>query len=227
MSELLKKLQAMKERSAQAPKTGPTVPTAPVVEKLREVTPIRPEPAINPPVDVGSLEEVLKREGVAGISIIEDVGDSAPNPTTVDVPKAKRGRPPGSKNKPKDEVVTAAKEIYAPVIDEIGRLMGDAGRGFILYINCIPINSGASNLDEVLRAAGESAAKAWGVKHYRLIKFGGGPAQLCVELEKILNQMADSGTLPAKVAVDNSSQIAQDALPILNSFAVETVRALR
>ena len=222
---LLQKLQGMENN---APKQEAAPPAPPVAE-------VHPAPvaSINPPTPL--RDQLVQEAAVVAAT---------------DAPKKKtRGRPKGSKNKgkaaapveappapvkapaPVEDPHAQMKGIMAPVIEEVATLSDaytdpETGTAYALFIDCVP-SSGAGNIDTILRTATINAADVGGVDHYRLIEFGKGPATLCVEVRKLLNAAADEATLPARVVVNSSNQCVQDAMPELEAFASEVVRALR
>jgi len=220
MSDLLAKLKGIGSNRT----TPPPVVAAPPVEQVHPT----PVASINPP----NLTSALSTEVAAAVV------------KGVEPPKRRPGRPKGSKNKSAKAATPVVESAPAPVVEDHSQMqaimapvnvevekiaaaqgVGDA-KGYTLYIDCFPAG-GAGNLDEVLRVGANRAAEKAGMSHYRLIEYGQAPAQLCVEVRGILTDMVDNEILPDRVMVHSSNQCVQDALPELEAFATEIVRAFR
>ena len=220
MSSLLAKLKKMNNPEAQ--------------NKTEEKPTLHSVTAINPPKTTPAhvIEDTK-------VEVKETSKDTTELP--VEVPKPRRGRPKGSKNKtkkaaaakPKKPSTQKASKGAAPkantkasnalYLDESPTEESNGLVDFVLYIDCMPL-SGAKSAMEMLERAGSAAAEENGVDHYRLIDFGGGPAALCMALTK---EIANKVISLSKIQIDSSNQIVKDALPVLELLALDVVKGLR
>lgn len=93
----------------------PDAPAPAPVEKFMAVPPPRSE-SVPPPKEPAPepTPEVLSKPSTAVTSTAVTSTVTAPPAATDEAPKRGRGRPPGAKNKPKDEPVTLLNAEYAP-----------------------------------------------------------------------------------------------------------------
>jgi hypothetical protein len=157
-------------------------------------------------------------------------------------PKARRGRPPGSKNKPKEPpaldpapdlldnltksepesktVQTEAKPLDNPIICSSVPI-------FTLYVDCLPIRDDMPCLASHFFATAQKAVeKELEVPHYSLLEFGKGRGAFCVAVEAALKSFTDDCKDPTDLFVDTRTPEGKDTLETLIRLSTNVVRGL-
>tara|TARA_R110000824_G_scaffold41724_1_gene123883 strand:- start:84 stop:1481 length:1398 start_codon:yes stop_codon:yes gene_type:complete len=213
MSSLMERLQA-KSKITKTKNTETQNEKPDVVETVN----------INPP-----MAEVVR--------IVEPV--KSQNETEEKTEKKKRGRPPGSKNKKIEAILTEAKtqiekpEEQTAKCDDLGitsdissetveKVEYQNATGYTLFINCAP-SSGAQDLTARLSQIANQCATDNDVEHYRFIKFGQAKATFANYVRKSLQ----ADPLHGSISVDSMNLMISDCLEELISGASDIVRAFR
>lgn len=129
--------------------------------------PINPPEHQPAPATLGEAEQVLS-------------GGNTTDPTPApEAPKGKRGRPAGSKNKPKDEA-PAADVSPTTVVNNVTVVQAaePAAEGFTLYVDCFPVGRRATMLEKLVARAQASITEQTGKADYRMIDYGQGAGLL-------------------------------------------------
>lgn len=197
MSQLTLKEKIEKKKAEQAAKAAQetAIESGTVLVKTDLQTPA--PLSVNPPESAKPPEVVESPEAAEG------------PPPAEELPKRGRGRPKGSKNKPRDMVVT--KEMWPP-------------EGLTLYINCAPLKgcSGAVLFRQFIDPLLQRTAGELELDDYRFAEYGRGPTLL----QQALKQHLENSCTPETVVIDTTDQVAQHALPVLQEFATTVVRGL-
>lgn len=170
---------------------------------------------------------------VLGQTVLMPPQPEIPEPTpAMEKLKAKRGRPTGSRNKPKLEAVPDLISVPVEILSEEGKkaLEADPGvcedprqlNGFRLFVNCLPLSGEFKHLDSYIADKAAAAAKLTGVPDIRLTEFGKGPGTLAALVREEVPATGDYvilGLVPGSLA-----QIIVDALIPLASYVVRGVR---
>ena len=217
MSDLLSRLKKMKDNGIELG----TQAAAVAINPPTTVMPPKPKPT--PPPAMPPVEEPTKE---APMRMVEAEAEAAPK---------RRGRPKGSKNKPKMEAKPLA-EVMADDWSADAATTAEAGTSFryarfaaaventcILFINCIP-DAGANSVNNLLQRAADKAAEENGVAHYRSIEYGAGAGSLCAALKEILST---EEPIKGNWFVTTDNQMHKDALPTLEELADYVVRGIR
>ena len=231
MSDLLSRLKKMKDNGVELG----TQAAAAAINPPTTVVPPRPEAASAKTPEREAHEARLaldKKAATERAELEQQIADQqAPSKPA---PK-RRGRPKGSKNKPKTEAKPLA-EVMADDWSADAATTAEAGTSFryarfaaaventcILFINCIP-DAGANSVNNLLQRAADKAAEENGVAHYRSIEYGAGAGSLCAALKEILST---EEPIKGNWFVTTDNQMLKDALPTLEELADYVVRGIR
>lgn len=199
------------ETKAEVAEEPPSRPT--MREKLGFGDTVTPPKFERPPVEV----EV---ESQAGVSEESTLAAAA-------LDKPRRGRKPGSKNKPKEDVGIPLEpgqvaNTEVPAVEK-GNVVAKDNDGFLLCVDCMPSNPEASytRFSDYVTPVLNTIQARHEVAHYRMIDFKAAGI-IAAELFTYIQTNPPVGVL----VVDTRSNEGQDCLPTLQRFAKAEFRKL-
>lgn len=231
--DLLGRLMA--EATGTVPPPASTAPVASPVQQLQNVDPSAKVQTDEPDEEAqllaqleqkraekkakAELEEKARLAAEAAAKAKEEADKKALSEITVSVTSTKeetkteekpkgRGRPPGSKNKP--------KEGEAPVVTGVRPIA-------VLYVDCLPVGEEVFYADAIFALVREKVTEALKVPHYKLVDYGKGTGIW----SEAVREYCETNLKGDNVFVDSRTLEGADALSALCQCAATIVRGLR
>lgn len=184
------------------------------------------DPAINSPEWTPPPATKEEADGKAAETI-----PAPPPDVTSEAPKARRGRPAGSKNKAKDEPAAApASEEAAPSPKELPDLEGPFAVAskkvrtrFTLFVDCTPVGMQTEAAEVYFEEVARRILADHGLADYRYAEYGKGAGIFAVTLAA----MADAGEIQGRVVMSSSTPEGAIAMRVLMPRAAYVVRGSR
>lgn len=219
--------------------------SGPVLDKLEEsaeaqggLTDVATDLGDEPAEEESEEQEETPPEGVSNVIGVsgEVIGQTVPEG------KRGKGRPKGSKNKPKeppqglpaptpqvDKVPANLPEVKAPQPQPTppSREVEVNGLALIetLYVNCLPMDlSRVVMASYIFSKAQQAITEELGLPHYSLADFGKGRGAFCIAVEKTLASFAAQG--PINLYVDARAPEGKDCLETLIRYSLQVIRGI-
>lgn len=203
LAALLKAAGQTAAAPAPAPATTPTTPAGTAPAAAPAATPTAPAATPTPTVDLASMGIDLSR-----------LGGAANAPATVAAPTS-------------PSVVRAGDVVKLPDTTPAKLSTGGEGAtaGYVLYVDCYPVNREILPGYEIVRQAAAALAVA-GVTDWRAASYQEGRGALAVQVKLLLDAHC-AGPVPRKaVLVDTSSEAERACLDLFLAGAANVVRGV-